>query len=143
MTDIGLVLLKLQRLKEQIALVRARRPATADVLATDLVLRDAMALALMVALQETIDIAYHIVADEGWGVPDSHRAAFDLLAAQKVLEVDLANRLSAAASMRNRIAHGYASIEHARLWQELPEGLATLERFVAAVAGWLPEPKGE
>jgi uncharacterized protein YutE (UPF0331/DUF86 family) len=78
MTDIGLVLRKLQRLREQIALVRSRRPAAPEALATDLLLRDAMALALMVALQETIDIAYHIVADEGWGVPDSHRAAFDL-----------------------------------------------------------------
>jgi hypothetical protein len=31
--------------------------------------------AFMVALQEAIDSAYHVVADEG-GVPDSHRAAF-------------------------------------------------------------------
>ena len=32
-----------------------------------LVLRDALALAFMVAVQEAIDIAYHIVADEGLG----------------------------------------------------------------------------
>jgi uncharacterized protein YutE (UPF0331/DUF86 family) len=106
MTDVGLVLYKLQRLKEQIALVRARRPAAPEVLSTDLVLRDAMALALMVALQEVIDIAYHIVADEGWGVPDSHRAAFDLLAARGVLDRELADRVASAASLRNRIAHG-------------------------------------
>lgn len=81
MTDAGLVLHKLQRLNAQVALTRARRPATADVLSHDLVLRDALALAFMVALQETIDIAYHVVADEGWGIPDSHRAAFELLAA--------------------------------------------------------------
>jgi hypothetical protein len=34
MTDIGLVLHKLQRLKEQIALVRARRPAAPEVFNT-------------------------------------------------------------------------------------------------------------
>lgn len=142
MTDAGLVLHKLQRLKEQVALTRARRPPAADVLSVDLVLRDALALAFMVALQEAIDIAYHIVADEGWGVPDSHRAAFDTLAAHGVLAPDLATELSAAASMRNRIAHGYALIDHQRLWRELPDGLRVLDAFAAVVAAWLPAPDG-
>ncbi len=140
MTDVGLVLLKLQRLKAQVAVARERRPSTSDVLAQDLVLRDAMALAFMVALQEAVDIAYHIVADEGWGLPDSHRAAFDTLAAHDVLSQRHANELSAATSMRNRIAHGYASVDHERLWRELPDGLRTLGEFAAAVAGWLPAP---
>ena len=141
MTDAGLVLHKLQRLKAQISLTRARRPAAADVLSHDLVLRDALALAFMVALQEAIDIAYHVVADEGWGIPDSHRAAFGLLAAQGVLAADLVNELSAATGMRNRIAHGYASVDHERLWRELPNGLRALEAFAAAVAAWLPAPE--
>lgn len=45
MTDVGLVLAKLARLAQQIALVRARRPAAPETLATDLVLCDALALA--------------------------------------------------------------------------------------------------
>jgi uncharacterized protein YutE (UPF0331/DUF86 family) len=96
----------------------------------------------MVALQEAIDIAYHIVADEGWGIPDSHRAAFDTLTAHGVLAPALATELSAAASMRNRIAHGYASVDHQRLWQELPNGLRALDAFGAAIAAWLPAPDG-
>jgi uncharacterized protein YutE (UPF0331/DUF86 family) len=141
MTDAGLVLHKLQRLKAQVALTRARRPRAADVLSQDLVLRDALALAFMVALQEAIDIAYHVVADEGWGIPDSHRAAFDLLASHGVLPAHLAGELSAAAAMRNRIAHGYASVDHERLWGELPDGLRALDAFAAAVAAWLPPPE--
>jgi uncharacterized protein YutE (UPF0331/DUF86 family) len=138
MTDAGLVLHKLQRLQEQVRVSRARRPSAADVLSQDLVLRDALALAFMVALQEAIDIAYHVVADEGWGIPDSHRAAFDLLASHEVLPAHLAGELSAAAAMRNRIAHGYASVDHQRLWQELPDALRALDAFAAAVAAWLP-----
>lgn len=57
-----------------------------------------------------------VVADEGWGIPDSHRAAFDMLAAHGVCAPALATELSAAAGMRKRIAHGYASIDHERLW---------------------------
>jgi uncharacterized protein YutE (UPF0331/DUF86 family) len=140
MTDAGLVLFKLQRLKEQVALARARRPSAPDVLSADLVLRDALALAFMVSLQEAIDIAYHIAADEGWGVPDSHRAAFDMLAARGVLTASLATDLSAAAGMRNRIAHGYAAVDHDRLWRELPGGLHALDQFAAAIAAWVPPP---
>jgi uncharacterized protein YutE (UPF0331/DUF86 family) len=139
-TDVGLVLAKLARLEQQIALARARRPATPEVLSSDLILRDALALSVMVALQEAIDITYHVVADEGWGVPDSHRAAFDLLAAHGIVSTELAARLSGAAAMRNRIAHGYASVEHARLWQELPDGLAAMEEFRTAIARFLPVP---
>ena len=57
MTDVILVLHKLQRLKAQVALTRSRRPASAAVRSEDAVLRDATALAFMVALQEAIDIA--------------------------------------------------------------------------------------
>jgi uncharacterized protein YutE (UPF0331/DUF86 family) len=142
MTDAGLVLHKLQRLKEQVALTRARRPDTADVLSADLILRDAIALSFMVAVQEAIDIAYHIVADEGWGIPDSHRGAFDMLAAQGVCAPPLATELSAVAGMRNRIAHGYASVDHERLWREIPNGLRALDGFAAAVAAWVPVPDG-
>src|SRR5688572_13473596 len=58
----------------------------------------------------------HIVADEGWGIPDSHRGAFDMLATRRLVASTLATELSAAASMRNRIAHGYASVDNQRLW---------------------------
>lgn len=66
MTDVELVLHKLRRLREQIALVRTRRPAAKETLESDLVVRDALALALLVATPEAVDIAYHVAADSGW-----------------------------------------------------------------------------
>jgi uncharacterized protein YutE (UPF0331/DUF86 family) len=57
-----------------------------------------------------------------------------------VLAADLVNELSASTGMRNRIAHGYASIDDQRLWQELPNALRALDAFAAAVAAWLPAP---
>jgi uncharacterized protein YutE (UPF0331/DUF86 family) len=37
-------------------------------------------------------------------------------------------------ALRNRLAHGYASVDHERLWNELPQGLDALQRLVDAVA---------
>ena len=138
MTDAGLILHKLQRLREQVALARERRPDAPEVLDVDLLLRDALALAFLVAVQECVDVAYHIAAEEGWGVPDSHAAAFELLAEHGVFERELASTLTGVARVRNRIAHGYASVDHARMWEELPAGLASLETFCTRTAAWLP-----
>jgi uncharacterized protein YutE (UPF0331/DUF86 family) len=138
MTDAKLVLHKLQRLREYLSLARRRRPDTADELARDVDRRDALALAVLVAVQEAIDVAYHVASDEGWGLPDSHSSALALLADHGVVPRELAIELSAVARVRNRIAHGYASVDHARLWSELPRGLDALEEYAAAVARWLP-----
>ena len=138
MTDVALILHKLRRLREHVALVRERRPASPGVLATDLVVRDALALALLVATQEAVDIAYHVAADSGWGVPKSHGDAVELLAKNGVLGASTATGVTGVAKMRNRIAHGYASVDHERLWAELPQGLDALEAFAREVAAWLP-----
>lgn len=51
MTDVALVLLKLSRLRDYVVLARRRRPEEAAELATDVDRRDALALALLVALK--------------------------------------------------------------------------------------------
>ncbi len=89
-----------------------------------------------------MDIAYHITADEGWGVPDSYAAAFAMLADHAVIDRDLAQHLSAIARVRNRIARGYASVDHARMWEDLPGGLDKLEQLAHQVAAWLPDDPG-
>lgn len=38
------------------------------------------------------------------------------------------------AGLRDRIAHGYASVDPARPWSEIPDGLGALERYATAVA---------
>jgi uncharacterized protein YutE (UPF0331/DUF86 family) len=56
------------------------------------------------------------------------------LARNHVLTPEHARELAAVASVRNRIAHGYASIDPGRLWAELPAGLDALDRYVEAIA---------
>ena len=134
MTDPIIVLRKLATLREHLNRARARRPATAGELERDPLLQDALAMSLFVTIQEAIDIAFHIVADEGWGMPGSYAEAFAILADKGAIDPGLVAPLEGCAHLRNRIAHGYASVDVERLWKELPQGLAVLERFVAAVA---------
>lgn len=138
MTDTTLVLQKLAILRDHVGRVRRRRPETVESLRRDVDLQDAVAMSLLVAIQEAIDIAFHVVADEGWGVPASYAESFELLARHDVIDDGLAPQLIAASGLRNRRAHGYASVDVERVWAEIPAGMAALEQYVTAIARFLP-----
>lgn len=128
MTDALLVLRKIVVLREHAARLRRRRPEQEATFLADVDLQDAASMSLLVSVQEALDIAFHICTDEGWGVPDSGSEALDLLAAHGVIPSDLATALARVVAVRNRIAHGYATVDAARLWSEIPAGLELLDR---------------
>jgi uncharacterized protein YutE (UPF0331/DUF86 family) len=130
MTDKLLLLRKLALLREHADRVRRRRSATEEAFEADVDTQDALALSLLVATQEAADIAMHLAADEGWGLPGSYAEAFDLLAKNGVITAGQ----GAIAALRNRIAHGYASVDPKRLWREIPAGLDALDQFGRAIA---------
>jgi uncharacterized protein YutE (UPF0331/DUF86 family) len=99
-------------------------------------------MSFVVAVQEAIDIAFHIVTDEGWGIPGSYADACPMLAEHGVVDRSVAESLARMVSLRNRIAHGYASVDIDRLWTELPAGLDALDAYAAAVARLLPPATG-
>ncbi|MDB4987458.1 MAG: uncharacterized protein JWN04_2636 [Myxococcaceae bacterium] len=111
MTDAEVVIRKLAVLREHALRARRRRPASVDALAADLDLQDALCMSLLVAIQEAIDIAFHVSADEGSGVPSSNVEAFEIIARNGVLSIELAQSMGRAAALRNRIAHGHASVD--------------------------------
>jgi uncharacterized protein YutE (UPF0331/DUF86 family) len=96
--------------------------------------RDLASFHLLVAIQEAIDLAAHWIADASWPTATDAGSSFDVLAARGEIPVELAARLRGAVGLRNRIAHGYAEVDHTRLHQEFQEGYEALRRFLAAVA---------
>jgi uncharacterized protein YutE (UPF0331/DUF86 family) len=137
-TNVALVLAKLTTLGDHVDRMKRRRPSDPKMLREDIDRQDALALSLLVALQEAANIALHIASDEGWGVASSYAQGFDLLAHHQVIDPDLAGRMAAIAALRNRIAHGYGTVDAERIWQEVPAGVAALRTYAAAIARYLP-----
>jgi uncharacterized protein YutE (UPF0331/DUF86 family) len=96
--------------------------------------RDLALFYLFLAIQESIDLAAHWVADEGWAPPDDAGSTFDVLADRGVVERSVADGLRAAAGLRNRIAHGYAMLDYRRVQEESRAGIRPLRVFLEAVA---------
>ena len=140
MRNADLVARKLTILGEHVARLRRRRPVSAEAMLADVDLQDAISLSVLVVVQEATDIALHMISDEGWGAAASYREGFETLAAHRVIAPDLARQLGGAVAVRNRIAHGYASVDFERLWAELPAAIDAFESFAQAIAAWVSKP---
>jgi uncharacterized protein YutE (UPF0331/DUF86 family) len=134
MTDATLVARKLAVLREHTARLMRRYPASADVLDRDDDRLDAICMSVLVAVQESVDLAFHLASDAGWGTAATYAEGFDILARHGVIDMGLAQALAGAARLRNRIAHGYASVDVETLWRDLPAGMKAFEEFARAIA---------
>ncbi len=135
--DRDVVLAKLGELADQIARVRALCPLTPDELAADRDVRDLVAFNLMLAVQCCLDVASHIIADEGWRAATTLAGAFERLAAHSVLSRGTAEALGKAAGLRNVVVHGYAGVNVKFLHHAATAGLSHLGAFAREVAGWI------
>ena len=133
---------KLTSLREHLDRVRRRRPESVDAFVADVDRQDATAMSLLVAIQEAVDLALHVASDEGWGVPASYAEGFEILAHHGVIDAELSSALGRIAGLRNRLARGYASVDPARLWAEIPAGLDQLERYSVAIARLVDDAAG-
>jgi len=95
--------------------VRETLPQTAAQLHDDRTAREVVILNLFVAIQESLGLATHWLSDEGRTVPATYGEVFLALADRGVIERSLAQRLAAAAGLRNLIAHQYGRLDVDRI----------------------------
>ena len=89
------------------------------------------------AIQACSRAAHHIVAAEGWPVPETNADAVTLLEGHGVVPAPLAEAVAPAMGFRDLLVHEYAAIDDERVVANLGR-IEDLERFVGAVAAWLP-----
>jgi len=125
---------KVAAIRGRTARVRELLPPDAETFLAARTEAEALILNLFLALQESSDLALHLVADRGLGVPGDARSAFELLARAGLVAPALAGRLAAAVGLRNRIAHEYTGLDLRRVFTSARDHLADLDAFAAAVA---------
>ena len=95
---------------------------------------EALILNLYLALQGCSDLAMHVVADRGPGVPGGARQAHDLLQQDGLLPDGLATSLAAAIGLRSRIAHSYGALDLQLVFEAAQDDLDDLTAFARVVA---------
>jgi uncharacterized protein YutE (UPF0331/DUF86 family) len=99
----------------------------------DIDVEEIVVLNLQRAIQASIDLAAHLISGKGWGLPDSLKAHFQILADQKVISPGLASHLRAMTGFRNIAVHDYERLDRNVLKGILRERLGDLAAFASEV----------
>jgi len=85
-----------------------------------------------------IDINYHIITGRDGVPPKDFHESFLRLGALGVLSAELARAMAPAAGLRNRLAHEYNEIDHAKVQQAAAQALTLVPQYLEAIRRSLP-----
>ena len=133
MVDSDLILAKAGLVRKHLNRVTSKRGERVTDFINDLDRQDIVAFNLHAAIQNAIDIAAHIVAEEGLGVPGSVSEMFYLLEANGSLPSDVTEKMVKAVGFRNIIVHEYAKIDLQQMFDIANNHIKDLNQFLSAI----------
>jgi uncharacterized protein YutE (UPF0331/DUF86 family) len=134
MVDRTIVVAKIAQIEKCLSRIREKRPANSQLFLTDLDRQDIIMFNLMQAVQGCIDLAAHVVSDEGFGMAGSINEFFYLLQEQGILPAELVERMVRAVGFRNLCVHEYTRLDVEKVYQISLQGLGDIEDFIKVMA---------
>jgi len=95
---------------------------------------------LQVAIECCLDMAHHVVADEGFRTPKDSYDAFVALNEQGILPGDFMPALRQMVSFRNRVVHLYWDVDDATVYDIVHHNLGDFETFARHILRFLQAP---
>jgi uncharacterized protein YutE (UPF0331/DUF86 family) len=89
---------------------------------------------LHLACESVLDIAQHVIADQGYRQAQSYKDAMDVLCEEGLIGRGLADRLKGWMGFRNVLVHLYLEIDHGRAYDAIRDDLGDLEQVAVAMA---------
>ncbi|MBA3906449.1 MAG: DUF86 domain-containing protein [Pseudonocardiales bacterium] len=91
---------------------------------------------LQLAIETTLSIGHHVIADAGLSQPSTYAEVFAVLGKEGVLDAEFARALQPMARMRNRLVHHYEDIAPERVHEIIGTGLDDFDRFAEQIAAY-------
>ena len=140
MTDPEIVLDRLRHLQAALGRIREKNPQSGEELFSSADMQDIVLRNMQNALQSSLDIASHIVSDEGWGAPTKAGDFFLELAARQVISTELAAHIIRLNKFRNILVHEYTRLDLTKTWDAISTGTVHLNAFGEAISRWIELP---
>jgi uncharacterized protein YutE (UPF0331/DUF86 family) len=128
MIDYDVVYAKAGNIRNCLRRIREVTHLEADRL-VDIDVQDIFVLNLQRAIQSAIDLAAHLVAAEGLGLPGSIRENFTLLQRANIITPQIASEMTKMVGFRNIAIHEYQNLDVDVLKSILTQHLQDLEEF--------------
>ena len=85
-------------------------------------------------IEAIVDLAFLIIKDKNLKIPEEDKEAFDMLSKEKIIDVNLAERLKDAKGMRNILAHEYGIVDDKVVFHSITEEIVKdVEEFIKDV----------
>jgi uncharacterized protein YutE (UPF0331/DUF86 family) len=131
--DRNILVAKITTIEKCLNKVKEKRLASIDEFMVDEDSQDIVLFNLMQAIQGCVDMAAHIVSDEGYGMAGSMNEFFYLLRGRNIISVDLQEKLISAVGFRNLVVHEYAKLDLHQVYAIATLGIKDLEEFVSII----------
>lgn len=124
-------------IKSNVKELRDARDITWDLYRTDVRIRRFVERTLHIIIEGCIDVAQHIISDEGMREPTSYRDTFLVLAENKILLPENLARFENIASFRNLLVHYYAKVDDEVVYGILRNNLSDFDLFIERIVSFL------
>jgi uncharacterized protein YutE (UPF0331/DUF86 family) len=144
MVDCELVLAKAASVKRHLGRVNLKGKVDLQTFLGDIDCQEVIFFNLQMAIQNCIDMASHVISDEGLGMPGSTNEMFYMLQENGYVSRELAEKMVAAVGFRNLVVHEYAKLDLEEVYKISRDHTDDLLEFLKALfkrAGLEPSKK--
>lgn len=133
MVDRNILVAKIAAIEKCLGKVKEKRSASVAEFMINEDSQDIVLFNLMQAIQGCVDLAAHIVSDEGYGMAGSMNEFFYLLSGRNIISAELQEKLINAVGFRNLVVHEYAKLDLNQVYDIATNGIEDLEEFIGVI----------
>ena len=133
MVDTDLILAKAGSVKRHLNRVFEKRNTDLGTFLKNIDIQESVLFNIQMAVQNCIDIAAHIISDEGFGIPGSTNEMFYLLEENSYLDNEITEKMVKAVGLRNLVVHEYSKIDLERIFEVTQKDITDLNEFLKSI----------
>ena len=130
MVDRDLIIAKASSVRRHLKRVVEKRGQDVEKFLKDFDCQDIVSFNLQLAIQNCIDIAAHVISEEGLGMPGSFTEMFYLLEENGYLSGELTEKMVRAVGFRNLLVHEYGKIDLKQVYQIASDHIEDLNKYL-------------
>ena len=141
MVDETLILRKLAKLDEYLGQIREYSAVSLEEYEENWKVQRIIDRTLQIMIETCLDVAGHIISDEGFRVPETYVDMFKILIEHQILDISQSDPFAKMAKFRNIVVHNYEKIDPAIVVGILRNNLEDFETFKKAIVAYLKTKK--
>ena len=133
MVDRNMIMAKAGSIRRHLNRIEMKRQVDLKIFLSDIDRQESILFNIQMAVQNCIDIAAHIISEEGFGVAGSTNEMFYLLEENGYLDTGLTEKMVKAAGFRNLIVHEYARLELEQVFEIASKGIQDIYDYLQSI----------